>query len=91
MDKTFDALHEKGRQEWVDEPTPFAHAIFVVWRTVHGKEKGRVVVDLRPLNRVAVPDNYPLPLQSNVIASIRGKTCITVIDATAFFHQSICW
>jgi hypothetical protein len=64
-----------------------AHPVFVVWRTVHGKAKGRVVIDLRALNRVAVPDNYPLPLQSEIIASFRGKLYITAIDATSFFNQ----
>jgi len=59
----------------------------VVWRTVHGEQKGRVVVDLRQLNKIAIPDNYPLPLQAEVIESIRGKGYIMVIDATLFFFQ----
>jgi hypothetical protein len=45
------------------------------------------VVDLRQLNKVAVPDSYPLPLISDVMDSIRGKRYITVIDATSFFFQ----
>ncbi len=87
IDQTFDKLHEQGRMEWVDGLTPFTTPIFVVWRHVHGKEKGRVVVDLRPLNRVAIPDNYPLPLQSTIIESLRGKGYVTVVGATAFFRQ----
>ena len=54
---------------------------------VYGKPKGRVVIDLRVLNRVAVPDNYPLPLQSEIIAALRSKKFITAIDATSFFYQ----
>ncbi len=65
----------------------FRAPVFVVWRHVHGKDKGRVVVDLRSLNKVAIPDSYPLPLQAEVIGSLRGKKCITVIDATSFFFQ----
>jgi hypothetical protein len=38
-------------------------------------------------DRQGRPNNYPLPLQSEVIASLRGKSYILVIDATAFFHQ----
>src|SRR3982074_3828016 len=73
--------------EYVDEPTPFAHPVFVVWRMVHGEPKARVVIDLRALNKVSVPDNYPLPLQSEIISSLRGKRYITAVDATAFFYQ----
>ena len=58
-----------------------------MWRTVKGKQKGRVVIDLRPLNRVTIPDNYPLPLQSDMINALRGKQFITAIDATSFFYQ----
>ena len=87
LDLTHDKLHDQGRLEWALDPTPFAHPCFVVWRRVHGVDKGRVVVDLRQLNRVGVPDSYPLPLQSDVIESLRGKQYITVIDATSFFFQ----
>jgi hypothetical protein len=87
LDQTFGLLHKQGRMNWFHDATPFAHPVFVVWRTVHGVDKGRMVIDLRPLNRVAVPDSYPLPLQAEVIQSIRGKLFISVIDATAFFHQ----
>lgn len=71
----------------MNEATPFSHPVFVVWRTVHGKAKSRVVIDLRMLNRVVVPDNYPLPLQSEIVGSIRGKVFITAVDATSFSYQ----
>jgi hypothetical protein len=87
LNKTFDPMHEQGRMQWVDEPSPFAHPVFVVWRTVHGNEKGRVVIDMRQLNKYGVPDCYPLPLQQEVIQSLRSKRYITVIDAASFFYQ----
>jgi hypothetical protein len=87
LDKTFGDLHAQGRMRYANEATPFAHPVFVVWRTVKGEPKGRVVIDLRGLNKVSVPDNYPLPLQSEIIAALRGKKFITAIDATSFFYQ----
>lgn len=87
LDKVFGKLHNQGRMEWATEPTPFAHPVFVVWRMVHGQPKARVVIDLRGLNKIAVPDNYPLPLQAEIINSLRGKQFITVVDATSFFYQ----
>lgn len=73
--------------EWINEATPFGVPLLVVYRTVAGEPKGRVVINLRGLKRVTVPDNYPLPLQSGIIASMRGKTFITVINAASFFYQ----
>ena len=87
LDKVFNELHRQGKMVYATKPTPFAHPVFVVWRTVKGQQKGRVVIDLRALNRVTVPDNYPLPLQSEIIAALRGKKFITAIDATSFFYQ----
>jgi hypothetical protein len=59
----------------------------VVWKTVPGKAKSRPVMDLRPINKWAIPDAYPMPLQSEVIEAVRGMKYITVIDASAFFYQ----
>jgi hypothetical protein len=59
----------------------------VVWKKVDGKMKGVMVVNLRALNKIAVPDAHPMPLQSHVVDVLRGKQAITVIDASSFFHQ----
>ena len=87
VNRIYDKLHSQNRMRWAHEPGLFAHAVFVVYRSTVPDAKGRAVVDLRALNRVAVPDNYPLPLQSEVIHSLRSKNFISVIDATSFFHQ----
>jgi hypothetical protein len=44
----------------MDDFTLIACLVFVVWRTVNGNEKGRPVVDLRPLNKITVLDVYLL-------------------------------
>lgn len=87
VDKIFNELHRIDRMEWVHRPTPFGAPVFVVWRTVKGVAKGRVVIDMRALNKVVVPDNYPLPLQETMINCLRGKKFITAIDASSFFYQ----
>ena len=66
----FDDLHIRGRMEWSDKPTPFGNVIFVIEK--EGKAN-RPVVDLRPLNKVAIPDAYPMPLQSEIIEALKGK------------------
>ena len=52
-------------------------------------KKGRVVVDLKPLNRVAILNSYSLSLQQEIINAIRGKKYFIVIDITNFFFQLI--
>ncbi|SLM35364.1 probable transposable element [Lasallia pustulata] len=39
IDKAFDKLHNQGRMEFSNEPTPFAYPVFIVWRTIT-KEDG---------------------------------------------------
>lgn len=87
VDDTFDKLHEQGRMEYTSQPTPHGYPVFVVWRTVGTERKGRVVVDIRGLNKIAVTDTYPMPLQSDITAAVAGCQYITVVDAASFFHQ----
>ena len=87
VDKTFDTLHEQGKLAWSDKPTPFGSPVFVVYRTVNGVKKGRVVVDIRTLNSVTQPDNYPLPMQEDITSLVAGYPFISTIDAVSFFYQ----
>ena len=92
LDQEFDKLHAQGRMEYTTQPTPFGWPVFVVWRTIEqsGKDpvrKGRVVVDIRGLNKITLTDTYPLPLQSDIISQVAGCQYITVVDAAGFFHQ----
>lgn len=87
IDEIHGRLTSQGRLTEQKGVCPFAIPIFVVWRQVHGVKKARVVVDLRILNKWAVPDNYPLPLQSDVIDASRGKKYLSIMDATSFFFQ----
>ena len=85
IDKTFDELHEQNRMEWTTSSTPFSFPCFVVWRD--DTKKGRVVVDIRALNKITMPDAYPMPSQAEIIAMIKDATHISTIDAASFFYQ----
>lgn len=87
VDKNFDKLHVQQRMEWSTLPTPFAFPVFVVWRSTEAEGKGRPVVDIRGLNRVAIADTYPMSLQGDVIAALAGSTYITTVDCTSLFYQ----
>lgn len=87
LDKTFDELHAQGQMEWVRTLTSFVSPVFVVWQTVNGVKKGRVAVNLRALNKVAVSDAYHMTLQSDIIEALREVAYISVIDGSSFFYQ----
>jgi hypothetical protein len=80
IDRVFNNLQERNRFEPVNGPTPFTAPMFVA-------AKDRPVINLRILNKLAVPDAYPMPLQSDLIEALRGKMAISVIDGLQFFYQ----
>ena len=88
VNETFDDMHRQGRLKWTNSPTPFSYPVFVVWKSLpDGTRKGRTIVDIRVLNDLMVPNAYPVPLQSDIIADLRGCSHISVFDANSFFYQ----
>jgi len=87
LDEYHDDLHKRNLMKFVWWPTPFGSPVFVVWRTINGKRKPRVVVDVRRLNKWAIPDAYPMPSQQDVIEALRGMNYISVMDGSKMFFQ----
>jgi hypothetical protein len=83
---TFDKLHTvtQGRMDWANNHSPSGYPVFVAWRTTY---KGRVDVDMRNLNKISVPDIYPIPMQSDILPVLANKKFISVVDAMSFFYQ----
>ena len=88
VDKTFDELQRLGHLKYTTSHTLFSFPVFVIWKTAANDEKkGRAVVDIQKLNDLVIPNTYPLPLQSEIIANVRGYTNLAVLDAALFFYQ----
>ena len=87
IDQTFDKLHQQGRLEWTKSHTPFSFPCFVVWKNTMEGPKGRVVIDIRALNKITVPDAYPIPVQSEILALLFGCPYISTVDCASFFYQ----
>ena len=49
--------------------------------------KQRFIVNYIPLNRVAIRDQYPLLLISDIMGCLSGKKVFSTQDATEEFHQ----
>ena len=88
VDETFDEMHFLGHLKFTSEHTLFSFLVFVIWKLdAEGKKKSRVVVDIRKLNDMVLPDSYLLLLQSEIIANVQGYTNLAVLDAASFFYQ----
>lgn len=88
VNNIFDKIYRQGHLKYTTNPTPFSFSVFIVYKTdSQGKRKGHAVVDIRKLNDLVLPDSYPLPLQSKIIANVQGYTNLAVLDAVSFFYQ----
>jgi hypothetical protein len=87
VDQIFDDLHAKKRLKYTTESTSFSYSVFVVWKSVNGKKKERVVVDIRGFNVITLSDAYSLSLQKNIIAAVKKCQYLFVIDCAFFFYQ----
>lgn len=92
IDQKFNKLQAQGKLEYTTQPTAFSYPVFVVWRTIHKPDeppmrKGRVVVDIRDLNKITELDTYPMPLQADITALVADCPYVSVFDAASFFYQ----
>lgn len=88
MNKTFNKMHRLGRLKFNTGHTCFGFLVFVFWKIdAEGKKKGRVVVDIRKLNKIVLPNFYLLPPQSKIITNIQRYINFVVLDTISFFYQ----
>ena len=88
VNNTFDEMHKQGRLQYPTDPTPFSFPVFVVFKIDHqSRKKGWAGVDIRRLNKLVLPDFYPLPLQSEIIANVQGCSNLAVLNGASFFYQ----
>ena len=91
IDKEFDKLHRNDKLRWITDVTSYDFSMFVVWRTIHtlknSVRKNRVVINIRGLNKIIVPDDYFMPLQSDIINLVNECSYVSVMNGTSYFHQ----
>ena len=87
IDKQFDKLHEQKRIKWISTVTPFSFPSFVVWTNVNGIPKKRMVIDIRALNKITIPDIYLVPFQTEILFQIKNSKYISTVNAANFFYQ----
>ena len=69
----------------VIEPSKSAWGFPVI--VVYRNSKPRVCIDYRRLNEVSIPDEYPLPKQTDILHALEGAQWLSTLDALAGFTQ----
>ncbi|KGQ08839.1 Transposon Ty3-I Gag-Pol polyprotein [Beauveria bassiana D1-5] len=87
IETTTQDLLQKGKLVRTSTQVPFSFPVFVVWQGQGDKRKGRMVVDVRSLNKHALADAYPMRRQDTIMSELAHSKFITVIDAMAFYYQ----
>lgn len=81
IDEQVDKWFEQG----VIEPSksPWGAPVVIAYRN----GKPRFCVDYRRLNAMTIPDKFPLPRQSEILASLSGAQVLSSLDALSGFTQ----
>jgi len=88
INKAFDKLQSQECLKWTKTSTPFTFSCFVVWKNLPNEtRKERVVVDIRALNKITMPDAYSVPSQADILTAVHGVNFIFTVDCSAFFYQ----
>ena len=81
IDEQLNTWFEQG----VIEPSKSPWSALVVIAYRNGKP--RFCVDYRKLNAATIPDEFPIPRQSDILASLSGAQVLSSLDALSGFTQ----
>lgn len=82
---------DKLLQDGIIRPSrsPYCSPVWVVTKKTDasGEKKFRMVVDYRKLNKMTIPDRYPLPDINYVLMQLKDNKFFSVLDLKCGFHQ----
>ncbi|KAK1764477.1 hypothetical protein QBC33DRAFT_200814 [Phialemonium atrogriseum] len=64
-------MESQGKLTRTTRQVSFSFPVFVVYETMpDGTQKGRMVVDIRGLNKITMSDSYPMKSQDDIMAKV---------------------
>ena len=83
--EVIDTQIDKWLEQEVIEPSKSPWAAPVV--IVYWNGKPHFCINYRKLNSVTIPDEFPIPWQSEILQALSGAQVLTTLDALAGFNQ----
>lgn len=83
------AVIEEQLKKWFElgvieaSKSPWSAPVVITYRN----GKARFCVDYRKLNAVTIPDEFPIPRQSEILSALSGAQVLSCLDALAGFTQ----
>src|SRR5258708_15334114 len=76
---------DKWLEQDIIEPSksPWVAPVVIVYRN----SKPQFCVDYRKLNAITIPDEFPIPHQTEILQALSGAQVLTTLDALASFNQ----
>jgi len=88
INQAFDKLQLQECLKWTKTSMPFTFSCFIVWKNLLNEtRKERVVIDIWALNKITMPDVYPVPSQADILTAVHGAKFIFTVNCSAFFYQ----
>ena len=72
---------------WSTQSTLYSYLVFMIWKDSVNDRKGRVIIDIRELNKITLTNLYSLLLQSKIIILLLVYSYLSIIDAMRWFYQ----
>lgn len=80
-------MHKQGKFEIYYWSRAFLLSNLIVWKSnFNAKKKSCVFVDISKLNDLVPPNFYPLLLQLEIIAKVKGYINLIVLNTASFFY-----
>src|SRR5258708_38214499 len=83
--EVIDAQIDKWLEQEVIEPSksPWAAPVIIVYRNC----KPQFCIDYQKLNLVTIPDEFPIPQQTEILQALSGSQELSTLHALAGFNQ----
>src|SRR5258708_6479332 len=75
----------KWLEQDIIEPSKSPWVVLVV--IVYRNGKPQFCMDYRKLNAITIPDEFPIPCQTEILQALSGAQVLTMLDALAGFNQ----
>lgn len=88
VNDTLNELYQQSRLDQTTLLTSFSYSIFIVQKTLtDSTRKSRIVIDIRGVNKLLIPNIYSLAFQTMILARLSISKCLHLIDASSCFDQ----